>query len=58
MTCRNYSPHPGEASRMDAAMHGPLATLLSCQEDFQLGGFIKDPWGTNIEMTEGLADVK
>ena len=27
----------------------------------QLGiaiAFIKDPWGTNIEMTEGLADVK
>ena len=43
---------------MDAAMHGPLATLLSCQEDFQLGGFIKDPWGTNIEMTQGLTDVK
>ena len=20
--------------------------------------FIKDPWGTNIEMTEGLADLK
>ena len=27
----------------------------------QLGiaiAFIKDPWGTNIEMTEGLADIK
>jgi len=27
----------------------------------QLGiaiAFIKDPWGTNIEMTEGLANVK
>ena len=27
----------------------------------QLGiaiAFMKDPWGTNIEMTEGLADIK